>query len=244
LGKIALSQGDVVKAQALFEECLAFYRAQGYRSETAEALAVLGQVAAVQQDYATAFARYEEGLLLARKADFKCNVASCLEGLAGVRAALGERLQAARLWGAAEALREAIGAPLPPIYRPAYERAVRAARAQFGEKAFAAAWAEGRTMTLEQLLAAQGPMSMLPPVSADPVTAPPVAKASTYPDGLTAREVEVLRLVAQGLTDEQVAEQLVISRHTVNSHLKAIYGKLGVTSRSAATRYALEYHLM
>jgi len=66
----------------------------------------------------------------------------------------------------------------------------------------------------------------------------------TYPDGLTAREVEVLRLVAQGHTDAQVAEQLVISPHTVNSHLKAIYGKIEVSSRSAATRYALEQHLL
>ena len=244
LGKIALSQGDVFKAQALFEESLAFYRAQGYRKEIAESLAALGQVAAVQQDYATSLARYEEGLLLARKADSKCNVASCLEGLAGVRAAQGERLQAARLWGAAEALRQAIDAPLPLIYRPAHERAVRAARAQFGERPLVAAWAEGRIMPLEHLLAAQGPMPRPPSVSTDPVTAPPVAKASTSPDGLTVREVEVLRLVAQGLTDAQVADQLVISSRTVNSHLKSIYGKIHVTSRSAATRYALEHHLM
>jgi DNA-binding NarL/FixJ family response regulator len=66
----------------------------------------------------------------------------------------------------------------------------------------------------------------------------------TYPNGLTAREVEVLRLVAQGLTDAQVAEQLVISPRTVNTHLTAIYGKIGVTSRSAATRYAIENHLI
>jgi DNA-binding CsgD family transcriptional regulator len=50
--------------------------------------------------------------------------------------------------------------------------------------------------------------------------------------------------VAQGLTDPQVAEQLVISPHTVNSHLKAIYGKIGVSSRNAATRYAIEHHLI
>jgi len=86
-------------------------------------------------------------------------------------------------------------------------------------------------------------VTMPPPVSADPVTAPPVPKSSIYPDGLTAREVEVLRLVAQGLTDPQVADQLVISPHTVNSHLKAIYGKIGVSSRHAATRYAIEHHL-
>ena len=244
LGKIALSQGDVFKAQALFEESLAFYRAQGYRKEIAESLAALGQVAAVQQDYATSLARYEEGLLLARKADSKCNVASCLEGLAGVRAAQGERLQAARLWGAAEALRQAIGAPLPLIYRPAHERAVRAARAQFGERPLVAAWAEGRTMPLEQVLAAQEPVTMLPPIPAEPAAAPPVPKALTYPDGLTAREVEVLRLVAQGLTDAQVAEKLVISPRTVNTHLTSIYAKIQVSSRSAATAYAHTHNLV
>jgi DNA-binding CsgD family transcriptional regulator len=201
-------------------------------------------VAAVQQDYATALARYEEGLPLARKADSMCNVASCLEGLAGVRAAQGELPQSARLWGAAEALRQAIGAPIPPVYRPVYERTVTAARVQLGEKAFAAAWAQGRTMALEHVLAAQEPVPMLPAMSANPSMPPPIANAPTYPDGLTAREVEVLRLVTQGLTDPQVAQQLVISPHTVNSHLKAIYGKLGISSRSAATRYAIEHHLM
>jgi DNA-binding NarL/FixJ family response regulator len=53
----------------------------------------------------------------------------------------------------------------------------------------------------------------------------------------------VLRLVAQGLTDAQVAEQLVISPRTVGTHLASIYGKLGLASRSAATRYALEHGL-
>jgi DNA-binding NarL/FixJ family response regulator len=66
----------------------------------------------------------------------------------------------------------------------------------------------------------------------------------TYPAGLTAREVEVLRLVAQGLTDAQVAEQLVISRRTVNWYLTSIYSKLGVSSRSAATRFAVEQKLI
>jgi DNA-binding NarL/FixJ family response regulator len=118
---------------------------------------------------------------------------------------------------------------------------VKAVRAQLGEKAFAAAWEEGRTMPLEHVPVAQ---ESAPMPSAKPATAPPFPKAPTYPDGLTVREVEVLRLVAQGLTDPQVAEQLVISPHTVNSHLKAIYGKLGVSSRSAATRYAIDHHLL
>src|SRR6266702_735004 len=65
----------------------------------------------------------------------------------------------------------------------------------------------------------------------------------TYPAGLTAREVDVLRLVAQGLSDAQVAEKLVISPRTVNSHLTSIYNKLGVDSRAAATRFAVEHQL-
>ncbi len=62
-----------------------------------------------------------------------------------------EPVRAVRLWGAA-ALREAMGTPLPPVYRAAYERSVAAARAQLGEKASAASWAQGRTMTLEQIV--------------------------------------------------------------------------------------------
>ena len=79
---------------------------------------------------------------------------------------------------------------------------------------------------------------------AEPLRVPLAPKATTYPDGLTTREVEVLRLVALGLTNPQIAEQLVISPSTVNTHLKSIYGKLQVTSRSAATRYAIEHNLM
>jgi DNA-binding NarL/FixJ family response regulator len=61
---------------------------------------------------------------------------------------------------------------------------------------------------------------------------------------LTEREVEVLRLVAQGLSDAQVAEALVISPRTVNAHLRSIYSKLGITSRHAATLFALEHQLI
>ena len=69
-------------------------------------------------------------------------------------------------------------------------------------------------------------------------------QSPTSPAGLTAREVEVLRLLATGLTDAQIAEQLVLSLHTVHAHLRTIYSKLGVTSRSAATRYAFEHQLV
>ena len=62
--------------------------------------------------------------------------------------------------------------------------------------------------------------------------------------GLTTREVEVLRLLAHGLTSTQIAERLVIGVTTVNFHVRSIYSKLGVTSRATATRYAIEHHLV
>jgi DNA-binding NarL/FixJ family response regulator len=67
---------------------------------------------------------------------------------------------------------------------------------------------------------------------------------AAYPAGLTEREVAVLRLVAQGLTDGQVADQLVISRRTVNAHLRSIYSKLEVTSRTAAAHFAITNQLV
>ena len=78
------------------------------------------------------------------------------------------------------------------------------------------------------------------------VQPPKVSKPSTpaYPNDLTAREVEILRLVAQGMSDAQVAEKLVISPRTVNWHLTSIYSKIQVTSRSAATRFAVEHDLI
>ena len=99
-------------------------------------------------------------------------------------------------------------------------------------------------MTPEEALAAQGPVTIPTPVPNEQLSPSPAKAAVPYPDGLTARQVEVLRLVAQGLTDAQIAEQLVISTYTVNNHLRWIRGKLGVTTRTAATRYALEHKLV
>jgi predicted ATPase/DNA-binding CsgD family transcriptional regulator len=82
--------------------------------------------------------------------------------------------------------------------------------------------------------------AMLPQMRA---LTPNHAVRQTY-GGLTARELEVLRLLAQGLTSAQIAEQLVIGVVTVNFHVRSIYRKIGVSSRSAATRYAIEHQLV
>ena len=238
LSLITFKQGDVVTAQLLTKEIR-------HQLGTTLWLALLAQGAARMGDYTTARALSVRSLTLASKVGDNRDIVLYLEGLADVVAAQGESTWAARLWGSAEALRETMGTPIWPIERARYERTVAAARASLGEKAFAAAWAEGRGMTPEQALAAQGSTTVSSAsTTVGQSSAPPDTSPITYPDGLTAREVEVLRLVAQGLTDAHIAEQLVISPRTVNTHLTSIYGKIQVSSRSAATRYAIEHHLV
>jgi predicted ATPase/class 3 adenylate cyclase/DNA-binding CsgD family transcriptional regulator len=237
LGEICLVQGEQTRARELAEESVAIFKEEGDEWGIALASIGLARILASQGERAAARALYQESLALLHKIGNKAFIAACLEGLGAVGAGQGQPAWAARLWGAAEALRQHIGAPLPPVYRAHYERSMVAARALLGEKPFAAAWAQGRTMTPEQALAAEDQPLL-------PTPTPPARPAATSPDGLSAREVEVLRLLAQGLTDAQIAEQLVLSLHTIHAHLRTIYSKLGVTSRSAATRYAFEHQLM
>ena len=88
------------------------------------------------------------------------------------------------------------------------------------------------------------PTMMFTPSQAEPASLTPASTPAIYPDSLTTREVEVLRLVAQGLSNAEIAEQLVISLLTVKAHMRSLYNKLGIGSRSAATRYAMEHHLV
>jgi predicted ATPase/class 3 adenylate cyclase/DNA-binding CsgD family transcriptional regulator len=235
LGQVALDRGDIAKAGSLAEESVLLWRDMGDRAGTVWSIGLLARVAGSRGDYPAARALYEEGLALAKEIGDKQNIASYLEGLAQIVALQGEQLWAARLWGAASALREAIHTPLPPAERADYERSVAAARSSLGEKDFVAAWAQGRAMTPEQALAAQ----VSEVISAEP----PAQPLPTYPDGLTAREVEVLRLVAAGSSNQEIADTLVISERTVNSHLVHIFNKLGVNSRAAAAAFAIRQKL-
>ena len=245
-GMLALSEGDTARAASLIEQALALFQEMQLQRGTALSLFALAQVATVEGDYARSQALCEQGLGVARKGGGKRTIPAGLEGLAAAVAAQGNRVWAAHLWGAAEVLREALRTPLPPIEQTSYQRAVDAARTELGESAFARAWARGRTLSPEQALATAGrevlPASASGEPSSSPTPTPPAPAPS--PNGLTAREVEVLRVVALGLTNEQVAQRLVISPRTVDTHLTSIYSKIGVSSRAAATRYAIEHHLV
>jgi DNA-binding CsgD family transcriptional regulator len=202
-------------------------------------------VAARQNNLTEAYTLYMKSMEIMMETGNQWRMIDCLEGLASVIAEQNEFVWAAQLWGAAEAMRESFGIPLPPVDRADYENAVAAVRSHLGMKAFSIAWAKGRAMTPKQALSGQVQVSTLTPNPVINAPAHPAAKSTThYSDGLTKREIEVLRLVAMGLTDAQIAEHLVLSLHTVHAHLRTIYSKLGVTSRSAATRYAYERKLV
>ena len=161
--ELALSQNDLATSRSLSEESLVLYREMEYRKGTAESLSLLARIATARGDYESARAICNECLAIAKELGDRELLASGLERLAGVIAAqeaggtsTQDALWAAKLWGAAESLRQAISAPIPPLERAPHELAVSAIRTQLGEETFAAAWAEGRSMTPDQALAAQG----------------------------------------------------------------------------------------
>jgi DNA-binding CsgD family transcriptional regulator/tetratricopeptide (TPR) repeat protein len=244
LGLIQLEQSELEAARPLLEDSLAIGKRVEVETDAVDLALGLARLLALQGDTASARRLYQESLTLL----FECNVyqediAASLEGLAALSAEQGALRQAVRLWGAAHALREAIGAPMHPVHRAGYEQAIALAHKVLGEQAFRAAWDEGRLMTPEQALAAQE-QAMLTTDVPQRVTATPPLQPPTSPFGLTVRELEVLHLLAQGLSDAQIADHLVISVRTVNRHTTSLYSKLGVSSRAAATRLAHEHHLL
>ena len=153
LGLVAYYQGDYPAARTLFEECLAIAPELGERSILAYALNNQGLVAYYQGDYSGAQAFFEECLALTRELRDRFGIAFSLEGQAAVIAALGDSPRAARVWGAAERLREEIGSPIPPNEQPRHDGRVGTARAALGDDAaFDLAWQEGRALTLDRAI--------------------------------------------------------------------------------------------
>jgi DNA-binding NarL/FixJ family response regulator len=138
---------------------------------------------------------------------------------------------------------------LEPAERAEAARNLATLRHRPAEPSFTAGWAQGRALPLTQAIALalqDMPIPVDLPQSAGPIRKTAPAPASTIrpdPDALTPREIEVLRLVAAGMTDAAIARHLSLSPRTVQVHLRSIYSKLNITTRSAATRYALEQNL-
>jgi predicted ATPase/DNA-binding SARP family transcriptional activator len=153
LGRVAHLQGDHTRALSQLEESLTQFRDLDYTMGVGNTLTAMARVAHVQGDDSTAAQYFAKSLALLSETPFSESYLAALEGLAGVSAARGQPERAARLFGTAETQRESRGMPLPPAYHAAYEHDVAAARAELNEATFAAAWAAGRAMTLEQAIA-------------------------------------------------------------------------------------------
>jgi predicted ATPase/DNA-binding NarL/FixJ family response regulator len=160
---------------------------------------------------------------------------------------LGYIIWSVHLLAAADAVRAAHGYYCPMgREQPNYDRTLVEARNQLGEKTFAMLWAEGRSMTPEQAFTSEAHLLAIKTANRGALALPanPRSTTSPFPETLTMREIEVLRLVASGLSNKQIAERLVISTSTVDTHIQSIFHKLDVSSRSGATRYAVEHRLV
>jgi tetratricopeptide (TPR) repeat protein len=153
LADIADKMGDPARALALYEESLTLFREQGRLAGVATVLLNLGQIACDQGDTRRATELLQESLRLAWQTRRPRLIAYALEGLAEVAWAERHADAAARLYGAAAALRERAGVAILPADSPRYDRTVAAVRTALGDEAFAAAWEEGRSTPLEHLIA-------------------------------------------------------------------------------------------
>jgi predicted ATPase/transcriptional regulator with XRE-family HTH domain len=148
-GVLDYYEGDAERAVVLLEGTIALARESQYKPDLARSLIALGRATRVRGDASQAVALLKEGLGLFWEFGHKLGTATALEGLAELAVAENAE-RAARLLGAADAIREAIGAPLLPVDRRAHEHDLVVVRAHLAEEAFVQVWAEGRAMSLEQ----------------------------------------------------------------------------------------------
>ena len=225
-----IGQGDLDAAVPQLEESLALCRELGDRRSASMALFILGMSELRRGNPERGATFFEEGARITRELQDRLGAPYCAEGLAKLAALRGSPVRAARLWGAAEALREQLGVSLSAfdLANSRYERDVADVRSALDDATFEAAWAEGRAMPAEQAVE-----YALEEPRAPHDDAAPAAQA-----GLTRRELEVLRLVAKGLSNQQIAADLVLSEHTVHRHVANVLAKLGASSRAAAVAQA------
>lgn len=215
-------------ALSALEESLRLYREDGDAWGAASALHALGTGAYYQQQFEKARSLLTEGLACAHALEHGILTSMCLSGLSWVAAGEGRFREAVELYRVAETYRAVVGVSPTPGMRATSDAMLEKARNALSGAEFTRASERGRMMTVEQVIADQVRNRQRHP------------SQRVRPAGLTRREVEVLRLVATGMTNAEVADRLVVSPRTIDAHLLSIYGKLEINSRSAATRFAVE----
>jgi len=241
LGSVARARGDHLAAISHFQAALALYQEIDARPEIARCLAGIASVALAQGDLGLCRSSLTESLSLSLATGQRLPVARGLEAFAALEARAGHAVRAAKLAGAALELRSAVGHPASPGAGARLEEVLKPARTSLGDPRASALLAEGRAMTADEAVSyairppaatAEDAASALP---GDMVPRPRVGNgsAAAAPAAmLTRREWEIAGLIARGLSNRDIARELVISQATVARHVANILGKLGFGSRA------------
>lgn len=230
LGGVALSVGDGARAEVVLRESHATYREIGDRAGTAAAAIRLAHVLIDREETTSARELVADSGALESAAESPTEMAATFEVLARLALDQGATERAVRLLGRANAIRADSNAPAEQWEVERRESVRRATQESLGESRFAAACEAGRNLLDEQVLAEALAAAAAPE---------PAPSDDALPFGLTAREIEVLRLVAEGMPDREIAEALFVSRRTIGGHVTNILNKLGVGSRAAAAAIAV-----
>ena len=232
LALATMEGGDYDSAAYRLEGSLSLFRELGDRRFTSVSLFTLGLIKLARDDLEGGAAMLEENARIARELGDRLMGTYSVLAMGKVAALRGRPVRAARLWGAAEALREQMGMPFSQfdLVHTGYERDLAAVRSALSGASFEAAWSEGRAMSPERAVEYALSESMTP------------HERDAHP--LRRRELEVLRLVAGGMSNQEIAESLTISEHTVHRHVANVLGKLGVSSRAAAVAEAARVGLL
>jgi non-specific serine/threonine protein kinase len=242
LGMLLARRGEYARAGALFDEQHALALRLGNKRFASMGLFRHAWFALRRHDRRQAAALVAESLRLVLDEQNVRNIADGLDVMAMAGLPL-DPLRAALLFGAADALRASVHASVAVGWEPERARAVDAIRAAHDADTVGAAWEAGRALTLEAAVAEA--VAFAARVATEPITAH-APHARPYPDDLTEREIDVLRLLAAGRSNREIAELLVISVRTAEHHVASIYEKVGAegaTARAAATAYAFRHGL-
>ena len=232
-------EGDHKKAALLSQECLSLFTKLGDSWGIAFAAGVAGEIAREEGDLIQAKAYFRDNLVFLTQHGLKGEIPFPLESLALIEISEQNYKRALYLWGAAEVFREQANSPLPPAYQSDYQKYLMVAQDKLGETAYLAAIEEGRELLSEDVIDLATHDNAILPETSSATGEEPMMEFH-----LTKREIEILRLVATGITDAQVAKELFLSTRTVSKHLESIYNKLQVNSRTAATNFALSHKII
>ena len=245
LAEAATARGEYQQAETLHEASLELKRAQDDEWSIANSLICLATLARLQGQNDRAIKLIKDGLELFRKIGDRSNIANSLLEFSAIAIARGHSQQGIQLYAAADTLLEALGYSSDDSYRAQSEHPLTMLRSKIGETRFKAAWEKGRALTLDQAIEqALGLSSLLASQvdSATPSKRGEEDQARLPP--LNERELEVLRLIADGLSNREIAARLVIALSTVKWHINNLFGKLSVRSRTQAIAQAKELGLL